>query len=96
MSQGGAIELGKLGANSYVASIVVGSGGGGGGGMVFRGEWSPVLNYQAGDVVVIRGGVMAGCYICVVDVGAGTPPTFPADSDFWVMLSPGPSMGNWQ
>jgi hypothetical protein len=65
-------------------------------GMVFRGEWSAAVDYLSQDVVVIRGGISGGCYICIRDAPAGVPPTFPADSDFWVQLSPGNALGDWQ
>lgn len=66
-------------------------------GMIFRGEWDGTVSYKEQDVVVIRGGVAAGTYVCVRDAPATTPmPTYPATGDFWVNLSPGNTLGAWQ
>ncbi len=71
-------------------------GGSGGGGMTFRGEWTATIAYAAFDWVLVRGGVNAGAYICVVDVGIGGPaPGNPTAFSNWVQFSPGYMLGQW-
>jgi hypothetical protein len=70
-------------------------------GMKFQGEWSSASSYFAApnqDVVVIRGGVSAGTYVCVRNAPAGTPPPGSPDptvGTFWVSIASGDSRGAW-
>lgn len=57
-------------------------------GMVFRGEWrGSVADYLEGNVVVIRGGISAGCYVALRDVPQGTEPAFPDTGIYWASIS---------
>lgn len=78
--------------------IPLGSGGGSGG-MQFRGDFdtSGATQYVSQNVVVIRGGISAGTYVCISDDPAvpGQPPSDPATGDRWVALSRGYTIGWW-
>lgn len=69
------------------------------GGMTFRGEFdsSGATQYSAQNVVVIRGGVSAGCYVCITDdpPAGSTVPSDPATGERWIMLAPGHTIGFW-
>lgn len=69
-------------------------------GMNFRGEWSAGSSYSVGDVVVVRGGLSSGTYICVVTAPAGTaapadPPVDPALGVYWISLARGNTSASW-
>lgn len=70
-----------------------------GGGLRFRGEWSAAEVYAVDDIVVVRGGVSAGSYICIQSVGpAGDPsqvPSWPDVGVYWVSLGRGNTGGQW-
>lgn len=59
--------------------------------MRFRGEWSEDETYVEGDVVVVRGGVNAGCFISTADGNTSSP----WSSSTWVSLSDNNSIGRW-
>jgi hypothetical protein len=68
-------------------------------GMVFRGEWSAIESYSTQDVVVVRGGISAGTYVCVRNNPPATAPQDPASDPslgiYWVCLSRGPTWGQY-
>ncbi len=56
-------------------------------GMNFRGEWSAtVSDYVFGDVVVIRGAIIAGTYVCIAAAPVGSNPSL---GIYWVTISGG-------
>ena len=64
-------------------------------GMTFRGEWLATINYNVGDVVVIRTGASAGSYVCVQAVFGSSPMQPDTGSPYWVSLGLGSAIGQW-
>jgi hypothetical protein len=62
--------------------------------MVFRGEHSFALNYNAGDVVTVQGGDSGGAFLATGPVPAGTTSQEPGVGDAWARLSSF-SFGQW-
>jgi hypothetical protein len=69
-------------------------------GMNFRGEWSSGNSYSVGDVVVLRAGVSAGTYVCVLSAPVGTAqptdqPVDPTQAIYWVSIARSNTIGAW-
>jgi len=65
-------------------------------GMVFRGEYSTLLDYEPGDVVVVFGGISSGQFVCITLAPAGAPAPGVAANESWFRLSAGFTPFVWE
>jgi len=69
--------------------IILPGAGTGGTGITFQGDYDPTRTYAVNDLVVIRGSITAGTYLCVVAPPIGLSSTDPSWGVYWVTLSGG-------
>jgi hypothetical protein len=87
-------------ASVKVIWVRIGGGAPASAGMNFKGEWVNGVSYSIGDVVVVRGGVSGGTYICVMKTTPAQgipmdPAQDPSLGVYWVQLASGNTMGTW-